>query len=181
MENRKYHLWKFYPKYIYEKVEDMPYLDIKKDNIKLILLDMDNTLIDSRGNYSKDLKKWVQEMYKNNIELCIVSNSGKEQKVKKIASELGIKKYFFGAFKPLTGAFKKVCDSFSNIKKDEILMVGDQLFTDVWGGNRFGLKTALVRRISNNEIFISKVKRPFERIILNHYYKKEENSNKCKI
>jgi hypothetical protein len=60
-------------------------------------------------------------------------------------------------------------------------MIGDQLFTDVWGGNRFNINTILVRRINKKEIWISRIKRPIERIILNHYYKKEENSEKCRV
>ena len=60
-------------------------------------------------------------------------------------------------------------------------MIGDQLFTDIWGGNRFNIKTILVKRINKKEIFVSRLKRPIEKIILNHYYKKEENLSKCKV
>ena len=68
-----------------------------------------------------------------------------------------------------------------DISKKEILMIGDQLFTDIWGGNRFNINTLLVKRINKKEIWISRIKRPIERIILNHYYKKEENSQKCRV
>ena len=60
-------------------------------------------------------------------------------------------------------------------------MIGDQLFTDIWGENRFNIKTILVKRINKKEIFVSRLKRPIEKIILNHYYKKEENLSKCKV
>ena len=61
------------------------------------------------------------------------------------------------------------------------MMVGDQLFTDVWGGNRFNINTVLVRRINKKENIISAIKRPIERLILIHYYNKEENKEKCKV
>jgi hypothetical protein len=177
---RKSILKNFYPKYTFEKVEDIPYELINKDGIRLILMDMDNTLIDSKGKYSKDLKKWIKYIKSKGILLYIVSNSMSEKMVKKISKELGVK-YFYKASKPSTKGFKKVCDKFPDISKKEILMIGDQLFTDVWGGNRFNINTILVRRINKKEIWISRIKRPIERIILNHYYKKEENSEKCRV
>ena len=90
-------------------------------------------------------------------------------------------KYFYRASKPSVKGFKKVCESFPDISKKEILMIGDQLFTDVFGGNRYNINTLLVKRISKKEMWISKIKRPIERLILNHYYNKEENTKKCKI
>ena len=52
-------------------------------------------------------------------------------------------------------------------------MVGDQIFTDILGGNRFGIKTVLVCPIAEKEIIVTKVKRPLERWILKKYYKRE--------
>ncbi len=170
----------FYPKYVFEKVEDIPYELIAKEGIKLILMDMDNTIIDSKGKYSKDIKKWIKYMKSKNIKLYIVSNSFSEKVVKRIAKELGLR-YFYKASKPSTKAFKKVSMEFPEINKSEILMIGDQLFTDIWGGNRFNIKTILVKRINKKEIFISRLKRPIEKVILSHYYKKEENLSKCKV
>ena len=74
-----------------------------------------------------------------------------------------------------------VCDFFPDISKKEIMMVGDQLFTDIYGGNKFNIKTVLVKRINKRENFVSKFKRPAEKVILNHYYNKEENSEKCRV
>lgn len=170
----------FYPKYTFEKVEDIPYELISRDGIRLILMDMDNTLIDSKGKFSKELKKWIKNVKSKGVQLYIVSNSFSEKTVKKISKELGVK-YFYKASKPSIKGFKKVCDNFPDISKKEILMIGDQLFTDIWGGNRFNINTLLVKRINKKEIWISRIKRPIERIILNHYYKKEENSQKCRI
>lgn len=179
-KKKKSVLRNFYPKYTFEKVEDIPYELISRDGIRLILMDMDNTLIDSNCEFSKELKKWVRNIKNKGVQLYIVSNSFSEKKVKKISKELGVK-YFYKASKPSTKAFKKVCDNFPDISKKEILMIGDQLFTDIWGGNRFNINTVLVKRINKKENLVSKIKRPIERLILNHYYKKEENAEKCRI
>ena len=177
---KKYLFKNFYPDYTFERVENITYDLLSKLGIKLVLMDMDNTLIDSKGEYTKELKKWIKDIKGKGIKLYIVSNSFSEKTVKRIAKELGLQ-YFYKASKPSLKGFKKVCDNFPDIKKEEILMIGDQLFTDVWGGNRFNIRTILVKRVNKKEIILTRVKRPFERMILNHYYKKEENSEKCRV
>ena len=180
MAKRKSLLKNFYPKYTFEKVEDIPYELIKRDGIKLILMDMDNTLIDNRKEYSKSLKKWIKNIKSNGIILYIVSNSFSTKIVKRISKELGVR-YYYKAIKPRRKGFKAVCEQFPDISKSEIMMVGDQLFTDIWGGNRFNINTVLVRRINKKENIVSAIKRPIERLILIHYYNKEENKEKCKV
>ena len=170
----------FYPDYIFEKVEDIPYELISKEGIRLILMDMDNTLIDFKGKSTKSLKKWIKMIKSKDVKLYIVSNSFSEEKVKKVSKELGVK-YFYKAAKPFSKGFKRVCDSFPEISKREIMMIGDQLFTDIYGGNKFNIKTVLVKRINRKEKFIVKFKRPAEKLILKHYYHKEENSEKCRV
>ena len=140
-KNKSKFFRRFYPTYIYEKVEDIPYDLIKKENIKLIILDMDNTLIDSNKKYKNTLKNWIKKMSDNNIKLCILSNSPFGDKVKQIAKELNMP-YEFNATKPLLKGFKKVIQK-HNIKRESILMIGDQIFTDIWGGNRMKFTTIL--------------------------------------
>lgn len=161
----------FYPTYIYDKVEHIPYELIEELGIKMIILDMDNTLIDNKHTYSNELKEWAKNMKANGVELYILSNSPFGKVVQKIAKELGMK-YIHKANKPSTKGFKKI-ESKMNIEKKNILMVGDQLFTDVWGGNRYGIKTILVKPIKTSETILTKVKRPFEKIVLKHYLKKK--------
>lgn len=157
-------LKRFYPTYMFDKVEDIPYELIKKENIKLIMMDMDNTLIDAKKKYKNSLKHWIEEVSNLNVKMCILSNSPFGDKVKKIAKELNVE-YEYNAGKPLLKGFKRVIEK-SKFPKDNILMIGDQIFTDVWGGNRIGVKTVLVTPINKKESFLTKVKRPLERLIL---------------
>ena len=157
-------LKRFYPTYMFDKVEDIPYELIKKENIKLIMMDMDNTLIDAKKKYKNSLKHWIEEVSNLNVKMCILSNSPFGDKVKKIAKELNVE-YEYNAGKPLLKGFKRVIEK-SKFPKDNILMIGDQIFTDVWGGNRIGVKTVLVTPINKKESFFTKVKRPLERLIL---------------
>lgn len=171
--NKKKFLKRFYPTYIYERVEDIPYDLIKKENIELIMLDMDNTLIDNNKKINDNLKKWIKSMKNNNIKLCILSNSPFVDKVKEIATKLNME-YEFNATKPLLKGFKKVIEQ-NNVKKENILMIGDQIFTDIWGGNRIGVKTILVTPINKTESIVSRVKRPIEKLIIKRYLNEGEN------
>lgn len=170
----------FYPEFTYTKVEEIPLELLRREDIKLILMDMDNTLIDSKGKYTKELRNWIKEVKSKDIKLYIVSNSMSEKMVRRISKELNVQ-FYYKAGKPSTKGLKAVSSLYPEIQKSQILMMGDQLFTDVWAGNRFNVHTLLVKRINKKEIFISKIKRPFERIILNHYFNKEENADKCKF
>ena len=157
-------LSRFYPTYMFDKVEDIPYELVKKEDIKLVMMDMDNTLIDAKKKYKNSLKHWIEEVSNLNVKMCILSNSPFGDKVKKIAKELNVE-YEYNAGKPLLKGFKKVIEK-SKFPKENILMIGDQIFTDVWGGNRIGVKTVLVTPINKKESFLTKIKRPFEKIIL---------------
>lgn len=170
MEEKKSFFARFYPDYIFESVEKIPLEIIKNENIKLVIFDMDNTLVDNKYTYTKELKDWTQKLKENKVKLYILSNSPMGKAVKKIARELGMK-YIYNANKPFLKGFKAAVES-SKVKKKHVMMIGDQLFTDVWGGNRFGIKTVLVRPIASKEAFITKIKRPFEKIVLKRYYKK---------
>lgn len=161
-----------HPTYIYNRVEEIPYFIVDKYNIELVMLDMDNTLIDGYTKYNDDLKKWVKGLKKKGIKLYILSNSVSKKKVKDIAHKLGMQ-YYLGAMKPGTKGFSYILEK-ENVKKQNAIMVGDQIFTDVWGGNRFGIKTILVKPIGKKESILTKIKRPLEKIILKNIEKDDK-------
>lgn len=171
MEEKKSFFNRFYPDYVFESVEKIPFEIIKDERIKLVIFDMDNTLVDNKYTYTKELKEWMQNLKEHKIKLYILSNSPMGKVVKRIAGELGMN-YIYNANKPFLKGYKSIIEK-SKVKKKHIMMIGDQLFTDIWGGNRFGVKTILVRPIASTEAFITKIKRPFEKIVLKKYYKKK--------
>lgn len=163
-----------YPDYIYKNVENIPHELIKENNIKLILFDMDNTLVNYQYTYTSELKEWIKYIKSEGVMLYIFSNSRAGNVVKKIASQLGMN-YKYKVAKPRLSGYKKIIEE-TNIKKENMIMIGDQIFTDIWGGNRFGIKTILVNPITKKEGIITKVKRPFEKLFLSKI-KKGEKSN----
>ncbi len=161
----------FKPMYIYKSVEAIPFSLLEKENIKLVMLDMDNTLIDKELNYTRDLVEWIDRLKRENIKIYILSNSLNTKVVKSISKKLGIK-YHNKAIKPLKGGFKYILEK-EKVKPQNTLMIGDQLFTDVFGGNRVGVKTVLVNIKDKNERLHTKLKRPLERKLLNYITKRE--------
>ena len=118
-----------------------------------------------------DVKNWVKQMKSNNIKLYILSNTNDKKKVKKVSETLSIP-YINLAKKPFKTGFLKVQKIFQE-ESGNIAVVGDQIFTDVIGGNRCNMFTILVEPIEKKEYWYTRWKRPIEDIIKNKYKKSE--------
>jgi uncharacterized protein len=157
----------FYPNFIFDEIQDISYDFLKKQRIKAIMVDMDNTLVDYKYKYNKLLKTWIKDVKKLGIKICIVSNTPRKNKVKMIARELSIN-YIYNAMKPWSYGFKKALEIIGE-EKQNVAIIGDQIFTDIYGGNRFGIKTILVNPVEKKEYIGTKIKRPIERLIIKKY------------
>lgn len=162
-----------YPKKYFEKITDIDIEFLIKNNIKALILDVDNTLIDIEKNVIKGLEQWIYSMKQNGIRFYILSNSNDANKVKKIAQKLDIDYFYFG-MKPLKYGFKKI-QKLLKIDSKNIGVVGDQIFTDVLGANRCKMVSILVKPISEKDIWITVLKRPIENKIIENYKKTKEN------
>ncbi|CAM4135737.1 hypothetical protein BAMA_21950 [Bacillus manliponensis] len=138
--------------------------DLKERGIKGIITDLDNTLIEwDRPNATPDLEKWLLSMKKHGIQVTVVSNNN-EQRVHDFAEPLGIP-FIHRARKPLVGAFRRALKTM-NLRPEEVVVIGDQLLTDVLGGNRIGLHTILVVPVAQTDGFMTKFNRKIERVIM---------------
>lgn len=160
-----------YPKLYCKRVTDITYEYLKNNNIKALILDVDNTLLDFNLNIIDGLKKWHNDMKTNGIKCIILSNSNKLKKVKSIAEFLEIPFIIFGT-KPLKRGFKKA-QKMLKIPNENIGVVGDQIFTDVIGANRMKMHSILVEPIAEKDIWITRFKRPIEQKIIKKYLKKQ--------
>lgn len=114
--------------------------------IKAVLLDLDNTLLPwSEGVFPRETLRWIEEMKAAGLLLCLVSNN-KPQRVAQLAGELGIPG-ISQAVKPRRKGFRQAL-RLLRVKPEETAVVGDQIMTDVLGGNRAGLFTVLVNPLS---------------------------------
>ena len=175
LEEGKIKMKKIYPNLYYKKVEEITIETLLKNKIKLLILDVDNTLIDYYKNLSEEVKQWSKEMKGQGIKLYILSNTNNKEKVETVAKELQIPYKYF-AMKPLKKGFKNIQKE-TNIKPENIAVVGDQIFTDVLGGNRSNMFTILVDPIDNKkDYWYTAWKRPIENKIKNKYKSKEEKN-----
>ena len=163
-----------YPNIYLSKVEEITPDFLNERKIKALILDVDNTLIDINKNLSESIIDWTMELRGHGFKLYILSNTNHEEKVKTVADKLGIPYENF-AKKPLKSGFLKVQKKLKE-KSENIAVIGDQIFTDIIGGNRCNMYTILVDTIDEKDYWYTAWKRPIENAVKKKYLnKKKEN------
>ena len=163
-----------YPKEYLNSVKDISIELLKKNNIKGIILDVDNTLINFEKKMLDGAKEWIENLKKEGINFCILSNSNKVKKVETVAKNLDIPFIYF-AKKPFKSGFKKAKEILQLDEKN-IAAVGDQIMTDVIGANRCGMFSILVKPIEEKDYLLTKIKRPIEKVIISRYIKNNKTT-----
>lgn len=148
------------PKAYLRNVQQITLEFLKENKIEALILDVDNTLIDYYKNLSPEVVKWANNLKYNNIKLYILSNTNKKEKVKNVANILDIPYRMF-ARKPSKKGFIKI-EKELNLEPEKIGVVGDQIFTDVIGGNRCNMFTILVDPVTSKDFWYTAWKRPIE-------------------
>lgn len=161
-----------YPKLYCDKITDISLEYLKQNNIKALILDVDNTLLDIDRKMIDGLVEWHQKIVDGGIKTIILSNSNKIDKIELVANALEIE-YLYLGLKPLKFGFKKAIAKL-DLLPENIAAVGDQIFTDVIGANRCGIFPILVKPISTKDIWLTKWKRPIEQKIIDNYVKKQK-------
>lgn len=133
-----------------------------------ILFDIDNTLVEHGKPATKRAVELFEELRRIGFNTCLISNN-KEPRVKPFA-DLVKSNYIYDAHKPSTKNYRKAMELMGTTLGNS-MFVGDQLFTDVYGANRAGMYTILVKPIDKKEEIQIVLKRKLERIVL-HFYKK---------
>ncbi len=165
---------KIYPEAYFKRVEQITIEFLQKNKIKALILDVDNTLIDYHKNISENIKNWAKEMKGQGIKLYILSNTNHKEKVATVGETLKIP-YHHLAKKPFKNGFLKVQKNLKE-KPENIGVVGDQIFTDIIGGNRCNMFTILVDPIDEKDFWYTAWKRPLENKIKQRYQKKQRRN-----
>ncbi|MBA9025513.1 YqeG family HAD IIIA-type phosphatase [Peribacillus huizhouensis] len=144
--------------------------DLNKKGVKGIITDLDNTLVEwDRPSATPKLIEWFESMRNHGILVTIVSNNN-ETRVKSFSEPLQIP-FISLARKPMRRAFNRAVKQMG-IKREEAVVIGDQLMTDVLGGNRGGFHTILVVPVVQTDGFWTKFNRKIERRILAFFRRK---------
>lgn len=147
---------------IYEKsIYTINYDILILRGIKCLLIDLDNTIVPlTIDKPNKKIKELFEELKSKGFKLIIFSNSPKSR-VKSFKDELNID-CCANAQKPFKKKFLKVLDEY-NLNVTEVAIIGDQLLTDIRGGNNIGITTILVNPIGTKERIITKINRVIEK------------------
>ncbi len=148
------------PDYFINTIYDIDFSVLKINKINTLLIDIDNTIIPFKTLLIDDkVIDWIKLLKKEGFKLCLVSNAY-PRRAQIIAGRLDVPVIYM-AKKP----FKKgVVDSLKllNSKNDESILVGDQIFTDIFAARLAGVKCILVEPISTSDFFMTKIYRIFE-------------------
>ncbi|WP_223067200.1 YqeG family HAD IIIA-type phosphatase [Paenibacillus caui] len=170
---------KFMPKLRVNTVFDIDLEDLYAKGYRGIITDLDNTLVGAKDPLATPkLAAWFENVKRYGFKLVIVSNNNLKR-VSAFATPLNIE-YVYKARKPSGAPFHRAMNMMG-LKPEETIVIGDQLMTDVYGGNRRGLFTVLVLPISvTDEGFGTRINRQLERIVKGRLHKaglwpREEN------
>lgn len=166
----------FYPDNEVDSSYEIDYEKLYSEGYRGIIYDVDNTLVPHGKPADKRAIGLFERLREYGFDTVLLSNN-KEPRVKRFAKQVG-SKYIFKAGKPSKGGYEKSM-KLMGTNKNTTLFVGDQLFTDVWGAKRTGIKTYLVKPIHPKEEIQIVLKRKLERIVL-YFYHKQINKRKKK-
>ena len=155
-----YHL--LCPRLMTDSVYHIDFGALRSQGIRGIIFDLDNTIIpwDSAA-MCPELSQWFQKLLMNDFKVVIVSNNW-HKRVKAIADLFGIP-FVSRARKPAKSGFRQALARM-DMEPAEVAVIGDQLFTDVLGGNRLGLYTIWVKPINTKEFVGTRITRQFEKL-----------------
>ncbi len=160
-------LKRFYPTHYYQSVKHIKYDELYKKGRKALIFDLDNTLAPfDIVEPDENIINFIKHLQDSGFKVCIVSNN-KGNRVQIFNQKLGLP-IVPKAGKPKLGGITKAMELL-DAKKEECVIIGDQMFTDVWVGNRLGIVSILVKPIANRDEFTVKLKRGVEKIVFGHY------------
>ncbi|MDK7301380.1 MULTISPECIES: YqeG family HAD IIIA-type phosphatase [Staphylococcus] len=154
-------------------VQSVFQIEIEKlanSGFKGIITDLDNTLVGwDVKTPTKEIQEWFKKANDLGLTITIVSNNN-EKRVSGFSKDLDVD-FIFKARKPMGRAFKKAIQHM-NIKPEETIVIGDQMLTDVLGGNNNGLYTIMVVPVKKTDGFLTRLNRIIERRLLNYFKRK---------
>lgn len=170
-------LERFFPSEYTDSIRQIDYRKLYDEGYRGILFDIDNTIVPYDMEHpDQEIIDLFEDIKKIGFKIALVSNNNKIR-----VTTFNEKLELFAihkALKPMTRNLKRAMQAIKTNKKNTVL-VGDQIFTDIYGGNRIKLKTILVVPIAEKEEWITRIKRKTEKKIIKAYLKKvKKNESK---
>ncbi len=169
-------LERFFPGEYLDSTYDIDFERLYGEGYRGLLFDIDNTLVPHGAPADERAIRLFDRLRTIGYQCMFLSNN-KEPRVKLFANEVGYS-YIYKAGKPKTLNYKKAMEKMG-LTRENTIFVGDQIFTDIYGANRAGIRTILVKPIHPKEEIQIVLKRYLEKIVL-HFYRKSRVKNAAK-
>lgn len=163
-------LQRFYPDYDAESAYGIDYEKLYRDGYRGIIFDIDNTLVPHGAPADERARELFERLREIGYQTLILSNN-KQPRVRSFSDAVQ-SQYIYRAGKPKRAGYERAMRKMRTGPADTVF-VGDQLFTDVWGAKRAGIRTFLVKPIHPREEIQIVLKRFLERVVL-HFYRRQK-------
>ncbi|HAR62392.1 MAG: YqeG family HAD IIIA-type phosphatase [Candidatus Margulisiibacteriota bacterium] len=145
------------PDDIFDSVCDITVEYLQNHFIEGVVLDLDNTLVPrSEDVPSLQCLSWVEDLKSAGIRLCIATNNSNKNRVIKVSNYLDIPAVC-RMYKPLPYLMRKVLADLIRLPAEKVLMVGDQHFSDIIGGNLVGMRTVYIAPLEFEAMYFRKL------------------------
>lgn len=168
---------RFFPDVTVTSTYAIDYEKLFRHGYRGILFDIDNTLVEHGKEANEKAKKLFRRLKKIGFECCLISNN-KKKRVYTFNEEIGVH-FVFNAHKPAKKGYYYAMELMGT-RPENTVFVGDQLFTDIFGAKRIGMKNFLVKPINEKEEIQIVLKRKLERIVLKEYRTKRREEKRRK-
>ncbi|MBQ7766119.1 MAG: YqeG family HAD IIIA-type phosphatase [Lachnospiraceae bacterium] len=161
-----------YPDEYLDSTYEIDFEQLYEDGYRGVIFDIDNTLVPHGAPADERSKKLLNYLRDRGFKIVLLSNNTKTR-VDMFNEDLHLDTIPRGA-KPLLKGYKKAMQMMGT-SKENTFFVGDQLFTDVWGAKRLGIRSILVKPINAKEEIQIVLKRKLENIVLKEYDENKKN------
>lgn len=160
----------FYPDEYLDSAYEIEFDRLYEEGYRGIIFDVDNTLVPHGAPADERARSLFAHLKEIGYQCCLLSNN-KEPRVKLFNDVVKVQ-YIFKAAKPKVSGYRQAMELMGT-DKDNTLFVGDQIFTDVYGANRAGIRTILTKPIHPKEEIQIVLKRYLERVVLFFYRRRK--------
>ena len=162
---------KLYPTKYLDSSYSIDYEQLYRSGIRGLIYDIDNTLVEHGMPATERAIKLFDQLRSIGFDTCLISNN-KEPRVKPFADAVG-SKYVYDAHKPSRKNYIRAMELMGT-DTGNTYFIGDQIFTDVYGANRAGIPSILVKPIHPKEEIQIVLKRKLEKIVLFCYKRRKK-------
>lgn len=134
-----------YPKEYVRSVRDIDFKELFEDGYRGVIFDIDNTLVPHNAPADESIMGFFDMLNKTGFKTFLLSNNA-EERAKRFCEDVSAEGYIYKAGKPSPKGYLKAAEDMG-LKATEVIFVGDQIFTDIWGANNAGIRSIMVEPV----------------------------------